>query len=204
MKNVIHVDITKIIEDYAKQASKYSTYFVCILSHGIEGHVYGANSLPVSVNAIYDSMNLAKCEAKVLILQACQGNVCQEGILPAPCYLFMNIKLLLFFLVEVNDLQLDGPSTINSAPSYPDVLVFWATVPGYAAIRDPNKGSWFIQILCDKIVESADDYHLQEICTLVENEISRKYWNKDNKKLGAVPIVHSTFKKFLYFPSKRN
>lgn len=105
--------------------------------------------------------------------------------------------------METEDLETDGP-TNSMAPSYRDMLVFWATVPGYAAIRDCKNGSWFIQTLCDKIKSYADVYHFEDICTLVRNEISNKCWNKNNKKYGIVPIVFTTFKKFLHFPLKKN
>lgn len=44
----------------------------------------------------------------------------------------------------------DGPTKV---PATADLLTFWATIPGYAAIRNVNKGSWFIQALCDEIEE---------------------------------------------------
>lgn len=69
----------KEIADAASEATNYSTFFVCILSHGIEGHVYGVNSLPVRVDKIYDSMQKKVGQPKVLILQSCQGTACQEG-----------------------------------------------------------------------------------------------------------------------------
>lgn len=78
-ENLLHNEIIDRIDRAAMEVGNYSTFFVIILSHGIEGHVYGSNSLPLSVNDIYDSLNKARCQAKVLILQACQGNVCQES-----------------------------------------------------------------------------------------------------------------------------
>lgn len=89
MENLTHEELTEKIDKTAIEAGNYSTFFVCILSHGIEGHVYGANSLPVAINSIYSSLNKAKCQAKILILQACQGNVCQEGLYNLPDAFFV-------------------------------------------------------------------------------------------------------------------
>lgn len=50
-------------------------------------------------------------------------------------------------------LTTDGPEAPLTTA---DLLVFWATVPGYSAIRDKNNGSWFIQSLCDSIVNQSD------------------------------------------------
>lgn len=47
---------------------------------------------------------------------------------------------------------MDGPTT--AVPRTADLLIFWATVPGYGAIRDKKKGSWFIQSLCKTILEN--------------------------------------------------
>lgn len=51
-------------------------------------------------------------------------------------------------------LTTDGPSAGQQALTRTvDILLFWATVPGYAAIRDKKNGSWFIQTLCKKMEE---------------------------------------------------
>lgn len=47
----------------------------------------------------------------------------------------------------------DGPNSKQSVPQTVDMLTFWATVPGYAAIRNKRTGSWFIQALVKKMTE---------------------------------------------------
>lgn len=42
-------------------------------------------------------------------------------------------------------------ANVHSIPRTADMLTFWATVPGYAAIRHKKSGSWFIQALCKKM-----------------------------------------------------
>lgn len=40
----------------------------------------------------------------------------------------------------------------QSLPKTADMFTFWATVPGYASVRNKKKGTWFIQALC-KLME---------------------------------------------------
>lgn len=49
---------------------------------------------------------------------------------------------------EHSNITTDGPS-----PDHRDMFTFWATIRGYAAIRNKKTGSWFIQALCDEINE---------------------------------------------------
>lgn len=64
------------------------------------------------------------------------------------------------YIPQVNNggqnLQTDGTSVTSVIPLTADMHVFWATVPGFSAIRDKEEGSWFIQSLCKKIEEKAD------------------------------------------------
>ena len=55
-----------------------------------------------------------------------------------------------------DNIVMDGPSEV--IPPLADLFTFWATVPGYGAIRDMKTGSWFIQSLCEKIITLADKY----------------------------------------------
>lgn len=78
VKDVTHYDIIPLIEKWVEIAKDYSTLFVCILSHGVKGHIFGVNSIRVSVEEIKTAL-YAFSKPKVLILQSCQGTECQKG-----------------------------------------------------------------------------------------------------------------------------
>lgn len=129
-----------------------SVFILCILSHGIEGCIYSADSIPVKVTElqkILDGEDADKLEGKpkVIVIQACQ--VKWEPTLT---------------------LVADGPSKSKSIKKT-DFLIFWATVPEYEAYRNEKKGSIFIQILCYKIHELANEEHIEDIFKKVNDSV---------------------------------
>lgn len=72
---------------------------------------------------------------------------------------------------EEEDIATDGPSSLfnnETVPPKADLFTFWATVPGFGAIRDRKKGTWFIQTLCKKMEELGDRYR---VCFVFEKII---------------------------------
>ncbi|KAF2881649.1 hypothetical protein ILUMI_24506 [Ignelater luminosus] len=194
--NLTHFEVVPTIEDVISQVPKDSSFIVCILSHGLEGKIYGVNSIPIEVKEIREAMckynvNL-NGQPKVLILQSCQGDDCQQ--VPNED-------------TQENDggqgLQIDGyPSTTSVIPLTVDMHVFWATVPGFSALRDKIEGSWFIQSLCQKIEEKAERMHYQEICTMVIKDIlMNKQWPTEKGVRKMVPLEESTLSKLFYLSS---
>lgn len=132
-------EIKKAIEG---MKSSDSSLFVAILSHGIEGCVYGSNSVPLEVREIKNQLyqggqNPLLGRPKCLIIQACQGNELQISR-------------------QVHHLQTDSPSAPFSPQTIPpcsDFLIAWSTVEGYASLRHILTGTWFVQTLCQTIDE---------------------------------------------------
>lgn len=163
--NLTHLELERCIKTTVKQLDhSYSCLFVCILSHGIKGVVYGVNSCEVRVDKIRHLMCenvFLKKKPKVLILQSCQGPECQSN----------------FVEESEEDLATDFPvqNIIEKAPLYDaNFLTCWSTVPGYSSIRNKKHGSWFIQILCEKINELHDSTHFEDILTNVISQVSEK------------------------------
>lgn len=94
----------------------------------------------------------------------------------------------------------DGNLGNKKRPSTSDLLTFWATVPGFAAIRNKVSGTWFIQSLCNKMREKGNSYHFADICTGIVAEVSNKVWCQKNNAYVMQPIIHSTFTKYLFLP----
>lgn len=174
--------------------------------------VYGVNTCKVRVSKIQEIMLKANKtyldnKPKVLILQSCQGNECQK------CMNKLNAIfhcLNLFFSVDESDEDDDYCTTDGNSgakkksPKTLDLLTFWATVPGYAAIRNKLSGTWFIQTLCNKMKDKWMDSHFYDICTATILEVSNKKWTQMNKECVMTPITHSTFTKSLFLPPLRN
>ncbi|CAK1582377.1 unnamed protein product [Parnassius mnemosyne] len=68
---------------------------------------------------------------------------------------------------ERRDLQLDRV--------YSDIIIAHSTVPGYVSHRDPEKGSWYIQALCEVFAARAHDCHVEKLLTLVDERMHREF-----------------------------
>ncbi|KAF7283474.1 hypothetical protein GWI33_000557 [Rhynchophorus ferrugineus] len=193
-QNLPHYTVLSVICDTAKKIDKESSFIVCILSHGDKGVVYGANSCKIHISLITKAMTVGNSKLKelpkVLILQSCQGTDCQkresdedeESFLP-------------------NVYRKDGH---DSPPKIVNLFIYFATIPGYAAIRDIHHGSWLIQCLCSKIEEMADRCHFSDICTRVNKIISTKEWREKTGTNIMTPLIETTFTKSFYLlPPKK-
>uniref|UniRef100_A0A1E1WQP3 Caspase family p20 domain-containing protein n=1 Tax=Pectinophora gossypiella TaxID=13191 RepID=A0A1E1WQP3_PECGO len=186
-RNLDHVKML----DYIQNIIQYrvhpddSMFMLCILSHGVRGHVYAANSVKVNIDDIQrlldEGLQQRQLEIpKIMILEACQVNNDEEP----------RLKLVA-----------DGPSGYYLKKL--NFLVYWATAPELEAYRDTEKGSIFIQILCHLIKKHAKHEHLYDIFTKVTDGVA-KICSKLER--DQVPIFKSTLRKKLYLqiPEKSN
>lgn len=158
LENVPHNQIIPNIFTYIKKSKhSHSAFAVCILSHGQNEIVYGSDSIPLQVTKIKDALcsnsDVLFCKPKLLIIQACRGDYMMRSLF-------------------TKDIRTDAPIVISPEPA--DLLVFWATVANYVSYRDINKGSWFIETLCECLTEFGDQIHLSDLFTKVNNKLSQK------------------------------
>ncbi|RZC35230.1 caspase-8 [Asbolus verrucosus] len=187
VENLIHTDVIKKIDEVIQNVTVESSLFICIMSHGDQGVIYGVNSCRVSVTAIKNIMckknreNLSG-KPKFLILQSCQGTRCQKE--------------------QDEFMTTDGPTSSKQevVPPRADLFTFWATVPGYGAIRDKRTGSWFIQSLCEKMKDLGNTCHFEDICTAVIGDVSSKKWCQKSEDVAMVPLKDSTLRKLFFLP----
>ncbi|KAJ8979554.1 hypothetical protein NQ317_017703 [Molorchus minor] len=196
-ENLTHIAMLEEIKKAAMDVTNESSFIVCIMSHGDKGVVYGSNSCKVKVSKIQEIMCKTKNKnledkPKILILQSCQGKKCLQ-------------------LDENSEDELEEETHANttdggkSIPPTVDMLIFWATIPGYAAIRNKKTGSWFIQALCKHMEEFGNKHHFSDICTRIMNSMSLRKWinQQDHKNVMALSF-ESTMRKDFYLPPMKN
>ncbi|CAL8268063.1 unnamed protein product [Lota lota] len=140
-----------------------------VLSHGLEGGVYGVDGKVVRLKELQDLLSGVRCaylrgKPKLFFIQACQGNQEQQAV----------------------SVQADGPNShgdLCSDATVPaselltcreDFLTSMATVPSYVSLRDKKQGSWFIQSLCQNLVQMVPRGHdLVSILTKVNDDVSQ-------------------------------
>lgn len=186
-ENIKHDDMKSAIISAVNNLFKenHSVFILCILSHGTEGAVYGSNGIPVEIKSIkrwltVDLHQKLKGKPKVIIVQACQGTSVQK--------------------VDDDD---DDFDTDAPHPKQCDILVCYAVIPGYVALRDKNKGSIYIQSLCEQLNRSGKKEDIVSILIDVNNDVNKFYHHKHGamtptftvelrKKLYLVPINRIT------------
>ncbi|XP_041977768.1 caspase-8 [Aricia agestis] len=178
--NLDHKETILFIKDVIKQIlPNDSVFMLCILSHGVRGHVYASDCVKIRVADIQNILDSDEAVTlhgipKVMILQACQVN----DDMPTP-------KM---------PLVADGPSHLKKS----HFLIYWATAPEYEAFRHEQGGSLFIQFLCGLLKKKGRSEQLSDIFTKVTDHVTTLCARLEK---AQVPIFESTLRKKLYlFP----
>ncbi|XP_008320960.1 caspase-2 isoform X1 [Cynoglossus semilaevis] len=192
----LHVDLTaeamkSCIESFSRRPDHRAvdSCVVCLLSHGVEGAVYGTDGQLLQLDWVFKAFDNAHCpllqnKPKMFFIQACRGDEMDVG-------------------VE----QIDGPIRTGSPsceqrdagrerqneshpgqgghdgrriklPQRSDMICGFASLKGQristAAMRNTKKGSWFIQDLDMALRLHARDTHLADILMQVNARIKER------------------------------
>ncbi|XP_034069289.1 caspase-8 isoform X1 [Gymnodraco acuticeps] len=162
----------------------------CILSHGKEGSVHGVDGQPVEIKRLMERVNGSHCPSlagkpKLFFIQACQGNSEQKAVYieadaHAESYIFS-----------------DAYKASDTIPADADFLLGMSTVASFVSFRDKRSGSWYIQSLCQNLVQMVPiECDLGSIMTKVNADVSKK----SNGISKQMPQLLSTLRKNIVFP----
>ncbi|CAL8349694.1 unnamed protein product [Arctogadus glacialis] len=215
----------QMLSSMRELASRDHTWMDCVacvvLSHGLEGGVYGVDGERVWLKELADVLNGVRCASlrgkpKLFFIQACQGNKREQAVpvpanRPAPPEVSDQTVTQTDGPSSTGDhTQTDGPSSTGDPcsdgmeasvliPTSADFLTAMATTPSYTSMRVKNQGSWFIQSLCQKLVKLVPHgQDLARILTTVHNAVG----NKSNRIGGRrqMPQHHTSLRTRLVFP----
>ncbi|KAI5618165.1 caspase-2 isoform X1, partial [Silurus asotus] len=193
----VHKDLTlqamqTCIEQFARQPEHAVSdcCVVCLLSHGVEGSIYGVDGKLLQLDWVFERFDNSRCpllqnKPKMFFIQACRGEEMDCGVdqldgddtmQPSVC--------------EQRDAgrednigrqtQASGVSEGNELrvklPQRSDMICGFATLKGFstAAMRNTKKGSWFIQELNKAMRQKARDTHLSDILVQVNSRIKER------------------------------
>uniref|UniRef100_A0A3Q1FX76 Caspase-8 n=1 Tax=Acanthochromis polyacanthus TaxID=80966 RepID=A0A3Q1FX76_9TELE len=139
--------ILSLVYELSRTDHRQMDCFVCcVLSHGLEGAVCGVDGEKVMLKELTDLFDGSNCPSlagkpKLFFIQACQGLVRQRAV-----------------PIEEDS---GTPSGICSdavratvyIPTQADYLLGMSTVPLCISFRDKTEGTWFIQSLCQNLVQ---------------------------------------------------
>jgi len=92
--------------------------------------------------------------------------------------------------------------SVPSAPkglTWEDMLIAFATLPGYVSNRDHFRGTWFIECLCKVVMENAKDTSLRDMLDLVGLEL-REYESETGTKQSFSYDVRHFYRKLYFNP----
>ncbi|XP_053185165.1 caspase-8 isoform X1 [Scomber japonicus] len=195
-----------IMKDLARQNHSQNDCLVCfILSHGQEQSVYGVDGHTVEVQHLMDPFNGSLCSSlankpKMFFIQACQGNREQQPVYietdsRTESYVSRDSKVFTPSFHGSNQ----QPTTKSSIPSNADFLMGMATVPSFVSFRERSNGTWFIQSLCQNLVQMVPrGADIVSILTKVNADVSKKTDHTGQRKQMPQPTF--TLRHKVVFP----
>lgn len=157
------------------------------MTHGTNNGFIYAHDKPLELSEIWNTFKGHKSlmgKPKLFFVQACRGSNVAKGI-------------------EVpNQLVPDLKSKSISIPEFSDNLVMYSTDENTLSLRDEEKGTWFIQELCNQIEHNLTQ-DLMSILTIVTRKIALMSASIDvNGKVEIakqLPIIMTSLTKKIYF-----
>ncbi|XP_060489349.1 caspase-2 isoform X2 [Panthera onca] len=145
---------------------------VALLSHGVEGGIYGVDGKLLQLQEVFRLFDNASCpnlqnKPKMFFIQACRGDETDRGV----------------------DQQ-DGKNSVGSSeceesddskellktrlPTRSDMICGYACLRGTAAMRNTKRGSWYIEALTQVFSERACDTHVADMLVTVNALIKER------------------------------
>nr|WGF13180.1 caspase 8 [Trachinotus ovatus] len=187
------VEMLSVLQELGKRDHSQMDCVACfILSHGQEGAVCGVDGHSVKLMELMEPLNGVECPSlaekpKLFFIQACQGNNEQKAV-----------------FIEADGsarstVCTDAVVAKDSIPSDADFLQAMATVPSFTSFRDRKNGTWFIQSLCQNLVQMVPrSVDLVSILTKVNADVSKRTDLFHKKKQMPQPAF--SLRKKVVFP----
>ncbi|XP_044064931.1 caspase-2 isoform X2 [Siniperca chuatsi] len=189
----VHRDLTAqsmrtCIENFCRRPEHRTmdSCVVCLLSHGVEGAIYGTDGQLLQLDWVFEAFDNAHCpllqnKPKMFFIQACRGEEMDCGVeqIDGPARTCSPS-------CEQWDAGREGQGDANSRqrgdmgrpriklPQRSDMICGFASLKGTAAMRNTKRGSWFIQELNTALRLHARDTHLADIMVQVNRRIKER------------------------------
>ncbi|PSN56823.1 hypothetical protein C0J52_02705 [Blattella germanica] len=144
-----------------KELQNYDCLAVAILTHGGSGDfVYAKDNVPYNIKEVVQEFLADKCpylsnKPKLFFIQACKGHMEQKRI----------------FMRTMTDSSPESP-VIYTIPAHSDVLISFATLEGFIALRHPDWGSPYVDNLCKQLEQYGKEKNILDILTRVHHTLA--------------------------------
>ncbi|XP_033761469.1 LOW QUALITY PROTEIN: caspase-3-like [Pecten maximus] len=205
----VSAGITERLSDH-ETADKYHSLVVAVMSHGNEDGIFPHDHLEeVEEKRVYkfdtifnffknDEIKAFAGKPKVFLVQACRGSQIQGEVIQDD-----------HDPIDIGELPLPASVRI-SIPVDADILIMWATTPGFKAFRSVISGSHFLREVVHQFEQNYGTDHVEAMLMKVRHTFActEKYrWkhvgtDKDGRKKTSVsvqmPCTWTTLTKMLY------
>nr|XP_029135691.1 caspase-2 isoform X1 [Labrus bergylta] len=193
----VHRDLTAqgmrtCIENFSRRQEHRTvdSCVVCLLSHGVEGAIYGTDGELMQLDWVFEAFDNAHCpllqnKPKMFFFQACRGEEMDCGVeqIDGPVRTCSPS-------CEQRDAGREGQGDADSRqrgdmgrpriklPQRSDMVCGYASLKGQrictAAMRNTKRGSWFIQEINTALRLHARDTHVADILVQVNGRIKER------------------------------
>ncbi|XP_063150785.1 caspase-2 [Candoia aspera] len=146
---------------------------VSLLSHGIEGGVYGVDGKLLQLQEIFRLFDNANCpnlqnKPKMFFIQACRGDETDRGV----DQIDGNDRASSPGCEESDANKKENPKL--RLPTCSDMICGYACLKGTAAMRNTKRGSWYIEALTSVFAEDARNKHVADMLVKVNRLIKHR------------------------------
>lgn len=198
-------ELRKLIQsNYAKDTE---CFVMVLMTHGdgIDRVQFSDSSycLVDEITNLFQSDNCPNLinKPKVLIYPFCRGSHPDRGY-----NLGNNAQASSSSRIEQDGIATLPKARFNNVSTLSDVLVCYATTPGYETHRDTDKGSWYIQNLCDVLAERAHNTAMEDIIKCTDSRVRQLRSPEGTMQTGSFKNLGFNKKLFFNpgFPSDTN
>lgn len=198
-QDITAVDLRQIIQDLIKSEylRKTDCFVLCVMSHGtinkdslVTQIEFKDGSYESTENIVSKFANnechLLVGKPKIFIFPVCRGDSPDREH---------------YIVRGMGEIHTDGPTDYNaqqvSVSTFSDILICYATVPGYKVHRQTEVGSWYIQELVKIFALFAAEYPIEDLLKKIDFEVLRK--RRNERYLQTASFENRGFNKALFF-----
>ncbi|XP_068113980.1 caspase-2 [Hyperolius riggenbachi] len=167
-------EMTSELEHFSalQEHSNLDSAIIAILSHGVDGAVYGTDGTQVQLQEIFTKLDNAHCQRlqnkpKMFFIQACRGEEADRGVDQRD-----GREQAASPGCEQSDAgREDGKIRL---PTQSDMICAYACLRGTVSLRNTKRGSWFIQDLTEVFSKHAKDTHVADMLVKVNACIKKR------------------------------
>ncbi|XP_010209837.1 PREDICTED: caspase-2 isoform X1 [Tinamus guttatus] len=176
---VYHDKTAQEMQDILQRFSKRPEHrdvdscIIALLSHGVEGGVYGTDGKLLQLQEAFRLFDNANCpnlqnKPKMFFIQACRGDEADRGVdqrdgkewSHSPGY-------------EESDANKEEKVKLR-LPTCSDMICGYACLKGTAAMRNTRRGSWYVEALTSVFAEDSRDTHVADMLVKVNRQIKQR------------------------------